>query len=203
METVASGCVCFGEGNMSLATAKVSGYKRVKTRKCAIKTCRQLFQPRSMSHKCCSPECAQEYATASRAKKERKVIRELRANSKTRAKHLQEAQAAFNAWIRKRDEKEPCISCGRFHQGQWHAGHYRSVGAAPALRFVETNVHKQCAPCNNHKSGNVVEYRLGLIKRIGQRQVEWLEGPHDPVKYTIPDIIAIKAEYRKRIRELK
>ena len=33
--------------------------------------------------------------------------------------------------------------------------------------------------------------------------VEWLEGPHEPKKYTIEQYKAIKAEYAKRARELR
>ncbi|WP_258530002.1 recombination protein NinG [Pseudomonas aeruginosa] len=68
---------------------------------------------------------------------------------------------------------------GAFHDGQYHAGHYRSVGSHPELRFDEDNVHKQCAPCNNHKSGDVVNYRINLVAKIGAAAVARLEGPHE------------------------
>lgn len=95
------------------------------------------------------------------------------------------------------------MSCGRHHQGQFHAGHFRSVGGNPELRFEPLNVWRQCAPCNNHMSGNVVNYRIELVKRIGADMVEWLEGPHEPKRYTIEDLKAIKAEYRAKVREMK
>lgn len=82
----------------------------------------------------------------------------------------------FNQFIRLRDKDLPCISCGRYHQEQWHAGHYRSVGACPELRFDEMNVHKQCSVCNNYKSGNLTEYRLNLIRKIGEKKLNaWIE----------------------------
>jgi hypothetical protein len=96
----------------------------------------------------------------------------------------------------------PCISCGRHHAGQYHAGHYRTVGAHPELRFSELNCHKQCAPCNNHKSGNIVEYRINLTVRLSSAELDWLEGPHEPKNYTIDDIKAIKAEYQRKYKEL-
>ena len=114
-----------------------------------------------------------------------------------------EAQAAFNAWIRHRDDKLPCISCQRHHTGQYHAGHYRAVGSNPALRFEPLNVHKQCSVCNNHKSGNLTEYRINLLKRIGQQALDWLEGPHDAKKYTIEDLRQIRDEYRLKLRQAK
>lgn len=137
-----------------------------------------------------------------RARETRKEIREKREAIKPRSQWLKEAQAAFNAFIRARDADLPCVSCGRFHQGSYDAGHYRSVGAAPALRFHEDNVHRQCVPCNQHKSGNAIEYRLGLIKRIGKERVEWLEGPHEPKKYTIEDAKDIKAIYKDKLKQL-
>jgi hypothetical protein len=44
---------------------------------------------------------------------------------------------------------------------------------------------------------------LELVKRIGADKVDWLEGPHEPQRYTIEQLQAIKAEYRAKTRELK
>ena len=108
-----------------------------------------------------------------------------------RSHWIKKAQTAFNKYVRQRDAKEPCISCGRFHDGQYHAGHYKSVGSSPELRFNELNNHKQCAPCNNHLSGNIVNYRPRLIEKIGLEKVEWLEKHHKPAKLSIDDIKAV------------
>lgn len=116
---------------------------------------------------------------------------------------LREAQAACNAYVRERDKMLPCVSCGRFHSGAYDAGHYRSVGAAPSLRFDEANIHRQCVPCNQHRSGNIVEYRIGLLQRIGQAELDRIEGPLLVVKYTIDDAKRIKAYFVSKLRELK
>lgn len=116
---------------------------------------------------------------------------------------LKQAQAAFNAFIRVRDEKDTCISCGRHHDGQYHAGHYRTVGAHPELRFDELNCHKQCSVCNNHLSGNLLEYRISLIKKIGQGTVEILEGPHKPKKYSVDDLKQIAKTYKQKKKDLE
>lgn len=131
-----------------------------------------------------------------RDKAARNASREAKARIKSRREHIAEAQVIFNRWIRARDANLPCISCGRMHQGQWHAGHYLSVGSSPEMRFDEKNVHAQCAPCNNHLSGNAIKYRIGLIHRYGVEIVEYLEGPHPAKKYTIEDILEIKRRYR-------
>ena len=166
------------------------------------KVCRSEFQKRSMTHKCCSPECAQEFARREREKKDRKETRTKLAALKTRSQWLKEAQIEFNRYIRERDRDLPCISCGRFHGGSYDAGHYRSVGAAPHLRFNEDNCWRQCVPCNQHKSGNVVEYRIRLVQKIGAAMVDWLEGPHEPVKYTIEQAKDIKAQYKAKLKIL-
>jgi len=137
------------------------------------------------------------------AKVERASIKARKEAIKSRADWAREAQTAFNAFIRARDDGLPCISCGRHHQGQWHAGHYLSTGARPELRYTESNVHRQCAPCNTHLSGNAVLYRIGLIERIGLQAVEWLEGPHELPKWTADDYKAIRETYRAKLKELK
>jgi len=109
---------------------------------------------------------------------------------------MKRCQTEFNKYIRNRDSKDPCISCNRHHKGQYHAGHYKTVGGHPALRFEEDNCHKQCSVCNNYKSGNLSEYRSNLLKKIGLDRVEWLEGPHDPVKYSIEDLQKMLAKYQ-------
>jgi len=133
-------------------------------------------------------------------KAETKAMRE---KVKTKSEWAKEAQAAFNKFIRLRDAGQPCISCGRHHQGQNHAGHYKSVGSSPELRFDESNCHLQCAPCNNHLSGNIANYRPNLISKIGQDGVDRIEGPHDPKKYSIDDLKAIKAKYKEKARQLE
>jgi hypothetical protein len=145
----------------------------------------------------------QEKARKSLAQIERKEIKVRKEKLKSRADHTRETQVVFNEWIRLRDAALPCVSCGRHHEGQYHAGHYRTVGANPELRFEPLNVWKQCAPCNNHKSGDIVNYRIELVKRIGADKVDWLEGPHEPKRYTIEELKTIKAEYRAKTREFK
>lgn len=158
----------------------------------------------------CSIDCARSLAVSVRGKaekqaaiKQRKADRERKEKLKSRSELAREAQQALNAWVRLRDADKPCISCGRHHEGQYHAGHYMSVGARPELRYEPLNVWKQCAPCNTHLSGNAVLFRQALVREIGLDRVEWLEGPHPAKKYTADELRAIKAEYTAKARELK
>ena len=182
--------------------------KQSRPKKCRV--CRETFTPRKALQVVCSPNCALLHAKQKRERErkaldkiERKAIREAKEKIKPRAAYMKEAQSAFNAWVRARDADQPCISCGRHHQGKYDAGHYRSVGSNPALRFEPLNCHRQCVPCNQHKSGNAIEYRIGLVARIGAEAVAWLEGPHEPKKYTIEDLQQITAHYRALLRDLK
>ena len=184
--------------------------KQPKSKKCKNPACGVSFPPRCLGQVVCSPACAVALVQVKRgqerkslAQLERRAIKAAKERIKSRSQHMKEAQVAFNAWVRLRDARLPCVSCGRHHNGQWHAGHYRTVGGSPELRFEPLNVWRQCAPCNNHQSGNIVNYRIELVKRIGEEKVAWLEGPHQPRKYTIEELKTIKAEYRAKARELK
>lgn len=159
------------------------------------------FKFSTLQNKCV--KCLAEKGKEIVAKETRKAYRARKEKLKTRGEHIAEAQKEFNAYIRERDRNLSCISCGRFHQGQWHAGHYRTTAAAPELRFHEDNVHKQCAPCNHDLSGNIVEYRKGLAEKIGEEKVAWLEGKHEQKKYTFEELKDLKKTYREKTRALK
>jgi hypothetical protein len=175
-----------------------------RTRKCALPSCRQPFTPRSMTHKACGPACALALVEMEKARKDRRERQEGLEKLKRRADYMKEAQAVLNRWVREvRDAGKPCISCGRHHEGQYHAGHYLARGSHPHLALVELNLAKQCAPCNVHLSGNQIQMRRGLVERYGLHVVELLESDTTPRKYTIDELKAIKAEYLKRLREAK
>lgn len=189
---------------MSLAT------KQPKPKTCKNPACRDSFVPQRLGQAVCSPKCALATVELQKVKEkkslaqaDRREIKVRKEKLKTRADHLKDTQHAFNAWVRARDADLPCISCGRHHEGQYHAGHYRTVGANPELRFEPLNAWKQCAPCNNHLSGNLINYRISLLQRIGEEKVAWLEGPHQAKKHTIEELKAMTAEYRAKTRELK
>ena len=184
--------------------------KQPKPKTCRNATCSIKFVPQRLGQAVCSPACAlatkdvnQQKARKSLAQVERRELKVRKERLKSRADHLKDTQQAFNAWVRERDAELPCISCGRHHAGQYHSGHYRTVGASPELRFEPLNAWKQCAPCNNHLSGNLINYRISLLQKIGEEKVIWLEGPHEAKKYTIEELKAMTADYRAKARELK
>lgn len=90
-------------------------------------------------------------------------------------------QNAVNKYVRERDKDLPCISCGKWAD-TWHAGHYWPQGSNGGLRYNLDNLHKQCVSCNLFKHGNQGEYRFGLIAKIGEKRVRWLEDHRHELK---------------------
>lgn len=189
--------------------------KQPKLKKCRVETCRTLFVPARIGQAVCSPACAMIDAPrhAPKAHKaladiERKDIKVRKEKLKSRGEHMREAQQAFNEYVRTRDQAAGhlCISSGKpldWSGNAVDAGHYRSVGSAPHLRFDERNCHAQSKQDNRFLSGNAVDYRIGLIARIGQEAVDALEADQSVRKYSVEQIKGIKAYYRAKTRELK
>ena len=116
----------------------------------------------------------------------------------------------FSLYIRLRDSKEfdfnyfRCISCGRvlpFEQAD--CGHY-IPRTNMALRFSEDNCHIQCRHCNRFKDGNILDYRQGLIRKIGEQRVELLEArKHESKKWSNWELERLIEYYEEEINKLK
>ncbi|MRW88844.1 recombination protein NinG [Duganella sp. FT80W] len=188
---------------------------REKKHKCAVRTCHAEFVRPAPFVIWCSPECGTVLAMAKLEKQkqaaasaERKDREQKLAKFKRKADHVADCQKAFNAWVRFRDRDLPCICCGRktdavSRGGTWDAGHYRSRGSAPHLRFEPDNCHAQLKKCNRYDSGRAIDYRVGLIARIGLARVEALEADNEPRHYTVDQLIAMTAHYKQKLKELK
>jgi hypothetical protein len=170
------------------------------------KTCLAKFMPVRPMQSVCSPICASRKVKADK-KAERQQIKSRKEAIKTIPELLKEAQHAFNAYIRARDAGRPCICCGRplgdgEVGGSYDCGHYRSVGSAPHLRFDERNAHAQRKFCNRWGAGRAVDYRIGLIARLGLEAVETLEAENSTHKWTREELIKIRATYKRKLKEL-
>lgn len=177
--------------------------KEIKPKKCVV--CGEGFMPFRTTQKVCGTSCAISLGKSNIQKqnakawqKEKKIRKE---KLKTQSDWLQDLQKVFNEFIRISQKGSKCISCENPNPSD--AGHYRSVGAHPELRFEEKNVNLQCRKCNGYWGGNLIEYRKGLIIKYGVEVVEWLEGPHESVKLSIPEIKEMIEYYRSKIREMK
>lgn len=174
--------------------------KPIKPKKCKI--CKLQFTPTKPLQQVCGFECALELAKNKRIKTVKKEVKEAKQRLKSRSDWLKETQVIFNKYIRLRDQNDGCISCGSKSAYAYHAGHYRSIGSAGHLRFHELNCHRQCSACNTHLSGNLINYRLGLIRKIGIHAVEALESDNATVKLNIEEIKVIKQQFSAKIKTL-
>lgn len=194
--------------------------------KCPI--CRQPATQKFGLRLFCGFEHAAEWAKAQAEKSKAKKKKEFNAETrrmklaiKKRSAWIADLQKVVNQFVRMRDIGKPCPSCGRSEVeveqdaigktgGAWDAGHYLSRGSHPELRFCLDNLARQCKSCNGG-SGNYARknhevqkcFRIELINRIGLERVEWLEGPHEPLKITIPEIQTLIAEYKAKIKQLE
>jgi len=193
-----------------------AGNKALKPPKMVkCKACCTLFIRVRPMQKACSVSCAVDLSKISAAKAEAKQKKAERRQDKakldamrTRPQLMRVAQSAFNVYVRARDAGKQCISCGNQLPinaigGAFDCGHYRSVGSAPHLRFDERNAYGQCKHCNRYLSGNHVEYRKGLIARVGIETVEALECDQEPRKYSKDDLIRLAESYRRQARMIK
>lgn len=178
-----------------------------KPRTCRV--CKAVFQPSRIMQQVCGPECAIEQAKAKRSKAERvaqiadrKTIKLKLDKLKTARDWRKKAQTVFNRWIRLvKCAGMPCISCGKYHSGQNHAGHFQNSGDHPELSFEPDNVWLQCQPCNTSKHGNLLEYQKNLVLLIGKDRVDWLLGPHELPHRRKDDYQEIEMHYKKLLKE--
>jgi len=181
--------------------------QKVRKRKCG--TCREWFEPKREQQKVCENiECAISYGKVVKEKNIRIAKKSFNQTDKSKLK--EKAQFYFNKFIRLRDKDLPCISCdydwkSNGTQRQAHASHYMSVSKSSKLRFNEYNVHKSCQICNTHLSGNLAEYRIRLIEKVGINKVEELEkvaNESAPCKYTIEDYKKIILTYGQKAKDM-
>lgn len=186
--------------------------KLPKPKKCCVASCGASFVPSRMGQAVCSPACAALDAPRHREKahkainqRKRREIKVRKEKLKTRADYAKEAQAAVNRYVRLRDAHLGCISCDKpaAWQGQWHCSHFRSVGAAPHLRFNLWNMNKSCSACNNFLSGNIMAYRPALIEKIGQEKVDWLECSNGIARHDITYLKRVKEIFTRKARRIE
>lgn len=184
-----------------------------KCRVCGVK----FVATRALQPTCGEYACMVQYAESvakksaeKRKKEERAAFKERKEKAKRTGDLREEAQAAFNAFIRYRDLSagHTCIDCGKPFEpsrpgGSVDAGHYLSRGSHPNLAFDENNVFAQRKNCNRPGGTTAAAFRLGVISRIGLAAVEALEADTTPRRYRADDYRRIRDEYRAKLRELK
>ena len=168
-------------------------------RKC--KTCREWFRTdRKFQVVCGSVDCALEYGKVQVKKQQRASKIAFKQSDKSKLK--EKAQAVFNRYIRLRDKDLPCISCGHIGNRKINAGHFKSAGQNPQIRFNMLNVHKQCEQCNSYLAGNLIPYKANLIKKIGIARVEALESDKSTKKYSVEYLQKLIRVFNKKIKRI-
>jgi len=180
----------------------------MKDKKC--KVCLKIYTPRIFAQSVCSPCCAIIHSKNLKKIKEQKEWKAEKAILKDKLKTLgqyeAEAKKSFQKWIRMRDDKQPCISCGIQQTDLWDGGHYKKAEIYSGVIFDENNCHRQCRKCNRFLNGNELNYRQGLIQRYGIEYADQIEQKANETrnyKFTKEELIAKKLKYDILIKEIK
>jgi hypothetical protein len=168
------------------------------TRKC--KYCLERYTPKHSSLEPCPKyECRIKHLEANTAKINRANKAKAKDDIKSYAQRLGEAKKVFQKWIRIRDKDKQCISCGSVSSTVWDGGHYKKAEIYSGVIFHEHNVNIQCGKCNRYLGGNELNYRVGLIAKIGEQEVIELEQLAEATrtrKYTNEELEEIKLKYK-------
>lgn len=184
-----------------------------KEKTCII--CGTHFLPWRTTQKVCNTfDCSLEYKKLQKVKSlthQKRTEKRARVfSAKSWSRLNQEAQTAFNYYIRVRDEGRNCHACGCLlnnndtrRAGSFvDASHYRSRGSAGHLRFNVFNCVTCCQHCNRERSGNIVRLRQGLIRRFGKPIVARLEKDHSQRRFDSSYLRRIKTVFNRRADHL-
>ena len=166
------------------------------------KHCKDKFEPLRFNQKyCMNEECVKVWVETEKQKQWKAKKTRLKKELMSLQDWLKLAQMTFNKWIRHRDKGLNCISCDKPPK-KANAGHYFSQGGHSNVRFHEDNVHLQCEHCNSYLSGNLLNYRIGIEKRIGTARLIVLEViANETKKWTIQELNEIIETYKRKLKE--
>lgn len=167
------------------------GYKRCKgTGKAKGHGCGQLVPAKSRHYGLC-PNCKKDWMFSTDQgkeflerialkhqriadKKERERIRKQKQRIKSLSRIRKDLQTKVNRLVRMVDNGHPCIATGNF--GMLDAGHYISVGANVTISLNFHNIHIQHRESNSFKSGDVINYRRGIVEIYGKEYLDFMDG---------------------------
>lgn len=127
--------------------------------------------------------------------------------------HKKRAWDEFSKYIRARDWHEQgemfrentkvakCVTCPKIYPiegvGTMQAGHFMP-GRANEYLFDEQEVHAQCYNCNMNLKGNWTSYFDFMVNKFNKTKVyEMMAKKNNYKKYTIPELIELRAKYRE------
>ena len=166
------------------------------------RNCKEKFEPIRFNQKyCLNEECIRVFVEEAKTKTWKKTKAKMKADLMTLQDYLKLAQITFNKYIRLRDKGNVCISCQKPPKKE-NAGHFWNANNHWNVRFDEDNVHLQCEHCNTFLSGNLINYRENLLKKIGAEQFNILEVEAKKTrKFTKEELKEIIETYKKKIKE--
>ena len=167
----------------------------------SCKKCGEIFTPFRTFDKLCylCTKTEQALKNLEKIKKEKK--KKQKEDLLTLQDYLKLAQATFNKYINLRDKGKDCISCFKPIKGRINASHYYNANNHYSLRFDEDNVHSSCITCNQFLSGNLIQYRKGLIERIGEAKIKRLDELSNVTrKFTKEELKELIREYKEKIK---
>ena len=169
------------------------------------KNCKDKFEPVRFNQKfCLNTECVAAWVSEAKDQSWKKTKKKMQSDLETTQDVLKATQIVFNKYIRLRDQGRNCISCDKPINGVKHASHYLSSGGHSNVRYNEDNVWVSCYKCNVMLSGNQIEYRKQLIKKIGLERVEWLEKNGSLLKkWTKTELTELIKKYKEKIKQLE
>ena len=166
------------------------------------KNCKEKFEPVRFNQKYCfNKMCVDAWVQEAKVKDWKKTKAKMKAELMTLQDYIKLAQITFNKYIRLRDKGNVCISCQKPPKKE-NAGHFYNANNHYNVRFDENNVHLQCEHCNTFLSGNLINYRENLLKKIGAEEFNVLEGKSKVTrKFTKEELKEIIETYKKKIKE--
>ena len=169
------------------------------------KHCKEPFKPLNSKQKhCLKKECVEAWVLEANKKAWNAEKKRLKEELETVSELTKKTQKHVNDYIRERDRGKDCISCDKPLKGKFDAGHYFESSRYPSVRFDESNIHGQCVNCNKHRHGNLIEYQVGIEKRIGGVDLfELHQKAHEKRVYTKEELREITEEYKKKKKDLQ
>ena len=166
------------------------------------KNCKEKFEPVRFNQKYCfNKMCVDAWIQEAKVKDWKKTKAKMKNDLLTIQDYIKLAQQTFNKYIRLRDKGNVCISCQKIPKKE-NAGHFYNANNHYNVRFDENNVHLQCEHCNTFLSGNLINYRENLLKKIGAEEFNVLEGKSKVTrKFTKEELKEIIETYKKKIKE--
>jgi hypothetical protein len=166
------------------------------------RNCKEKFEPVRFNQKYCfNKMCVDAWVQEAKVKDWKKTKKKMQEDLETIQDLVKATQIVFNKYIRLRDKHELCISCKQIPKKS-NAGHYYNANNHWNVRFNEDNVHLQCEHCNTFLSGNLINYRENLLKKIGEGKFQLLEAEANKTrKFTKEELKEIIETYKKKIKE--